>query len=103
MTSLNSPAIEQPIRRLKRQRVAKGLFYSPTEEIMDDMGRNRLRATLLMTLSEAVSPAPRSEPDMMVNTDGQRLYFDLESAASPRGAGRRIRRERNGRRRMTRG
>lgn len=93
-------AIEQTIARLEQQkseRTGRGLLYSPTGEIMDEVRRNRLRATLSegapsaapSTPSEATPPAPgpvaRPGPAMVMNADGQILYFDLQSAAGPHG------------------
>ena len=91
---LGPSAIDQAIRGLelegqKSKRTARGLCYSPTGEIMDDMRKNRLRATLAVIPSETPSEtapwAPRPVPAMMVNSDGQLLYFDLEAPARPRG------------------
>ena len=88
------PGIEPTSRRLelegqKTERTERCLFYSPTAEIMDDVRRNRLRATLSVippeTRSESAPRAARPKASMMVNSDGQLLYFDLESAAGPHG------------------
>ena len=105
-------AIEQTIARLEQQkseRTGRGLLYSPTGEIVDEVRRNRSRATLSVALSEAspsaapstwsetIPPAPRPVarpgPAMVMNAEEQILYFGLESAAGPRGGAYKTREE----------
>ena len=73
----------------KTERTERCLFHSPTADFTDDVRKNRLRATLFVippeTPSESAPRAPRPEASMMMNSDGQLLYFDLESAAGPHG------------------